>query len=34
MEALRDGGEPASYPSNALTDGVAEQLRRFWSLPA
>jgi acetoin utilization deacetylase AcuC-like enzyme len=32
MEALRDGGEPASYPANALTDRVMEQVGRFWSL--
>ena len=34
MQALRDGGEPASYARGALTDGVAEQVRRFWSLAA
>src|SRR3954468_898847 len=34
MEALRDGGEPASYEPNALTERAAEQVGRFWSLAA
>ena len=34
MEALRDGGEPAGYPPNALTERASEQARRFWSLAA
>ena len=34
MEALRDGGEPAGYPPNALTERASEQVRRFWSLAA
>jgi acetoin utilization deacetylase AcuC-like enzyme len=34
MEALRDGGEPASHPPNALTERAAEQVSRFWSLAA
>jgi acetoin utilization deacetylase AcuC-like enzyme len=34
MEALRDGGEPATYPRNALTDRAAEHVGRFWALSA
>jgi acetoin utilization deacetylase AcuC-like enzyme len=34
MEALRDGGEPASYEPNALTERASEQVSRFWSLAA
>ncbi len=34
MEAFRDGGEPASYPRNALTDAAAEQVGRYWSVSA
>jgi acetoin utilization deacetylase AcuC-like enzyme len=34
MEALRDGGEPASHAPDVLTERAAEQVSRFWSLAA